>query len=193
MGVGIMLKTILRERGMTIKRLAELADVPLNTLYSITKRDSERVDSVILMRISRALGVPVASLLPGDPLDLGGGLQGYKVDGRLFLTKESLDAIKKHTNLTADEVAKLKKMDEEAEAMLSEWEAERDAPSELKILQAYHKLNLDGQYEAVKRVEELTEIPRYQATFAPQSTPSQQVGTDTTLDKKPPGTPPKGE
>jgi len=64
LGAGIRLKTILREKKMTIKQLALLADVPLNTLYSITKRDSDRIDPVILLRISDALDVPVWQIIP---------------------------------------------------------------------------------------------------------------------------------
>ena len=62
MGVGLRLKELLRDRGMTIKELAEQAGVPANTLYSITRRDSDRVDSVVLARISRALDVSIGTL-----------------------------------------------------------------------------------------------------------------------------------
>ena len=53
MGYGIRIKEILRNKGLTIKQLSEMSGVPLNTLYSITKRDSKRIDSVILHRISK--------------------------------------------------------------------------------------------------------------------------------------------
>lgn len=62
MGVGLRLKEILRDRGITIKELAERANVPANTLYSITRRDSERVDSVVLTRVANALNVDVCAL-----------------------------------------------------------------------------------------------------------------------------------
>ena len=51
---------------------------------------------------------------------------------------------------------------------------------------AYDNLNPAGQQEAVKRVSELTEIPRYQRQDAP---PCPQVGTDTTPEEKPPESP----
>lgn len=55
-------------------------------------------------------------------------------------------------------------------------------------------LNKDGQREAVKRVEELTEIPRYRAETTPQSPPAPpQEGKDTTSPTAPPETPPGGE
>lgn len=50
---------------------------------------------------------------------------------------------------------------------------------------AYELLNDDGQQEAVKRVEELTEIPRYRTEITPQSPPAPQESRDTTP-------PPKG-
>lgn len=62
MGVGLRLKHILRDRKMTIKQLAETANIPVNTLYSITKRDSERVDPVILRQLSETLEVPTSVL-----------------------------------------------------------------------------------------------------------------------------------
>lgn len=48
------------------------------------------------------------------------------------------------------------------------------------ILAAMEKLNNDGQQKAVERVEELTEIPRYQAKGPAQDTPPAGEGTDTT-------------
>ena len=62
MGVGIRIKQILRERKMTIKQLSEISGVSVNTLYSITKRDSSRVDPVIMQKIADALLVPIQSL-----------------------------------------------------------------------------------------------------------------------------------
>jgi len=57
MGVGLRLKTALRENNMTIKEFAALSGISLNTLYSITKRDSESIDGVILDIISSTLGL----------------------------------------------------------------------------------------------------------------------------------------
>ena len=49
-----------------------------------------------------------------------------------------------------------------------------------RIATALGKLNEEGQEKAAERVEELTEIPRYQAPEPPQDTPAPQEGTDTT-------------
>lgn len=55
MGVGLRIKLILREKKMTIKELANFSGVPVNTLYSITKRDSCNVNSLILADIAKTL------------------------------------------------------------------------------------------------------------------------------------------
>lgn len=61
------------------------------------------------------------------------------------------------------------------------------------LLRNFDRLNQAGQKKAVERVEELTEIPRYQATTAPQSTLAPPEGTDTTPATDAPETPPEGK
>ena len=53
------------------------------------------------------------------------------------------------------------------------------------LITSFRKLNIAGQNEAAKRVEELTEISRYRAETAPQSTLDSTVGKDA----PPPSTP----
>ena len=68
MGVGVRLKQVLKEHGMSIKQLSEITGISHNTLYSITKRDSNRVDIDMLQKIADALGVDVNYLLNGQTL-----------------------------------------------------------------------------------------------------------------------------
>lgn len=63
MGVSIRLKGLLRDNGMTIKSLAEKTGISVNTLYSITKRDSQRVDPVLLEKIATTLDCSTDYLL----------------------------------------------------------------------------------------------------------------------------------
>lgn len=58
---------------------------------------------------------------------------------------------------------------------------------------AFYELNEEGQNEAIKRVEELTEIPRYRAEATPQSPPAPQEDKDTTPPSDAPETPSEGE
>lgn len=64
MGCGRIIKRILQERGMSIKKLAEVSGVSVNTLYSITKRDSSRIEPETINRIASALGVQPFELSP---------------------------------------------------------------------------------------------------------------------------------
>lgn len=69
MGVGLRLKMALREKKMTIKELSVQSGVSLNTLYSITKRDTENVDNIILSRISSTLGLSCAFFMGLAPFE----------------------------------------------------------------------------------------------------------------------------
>ena len=59
-GIGFQIKSALRERGMTLRQLADETGISYNTLYAVTKRDSKRMDCVLLSKISAALDLPVS-------------------------------------------------------------------------------------------------------------------------------------
>lgn len=63
MAVGKKIKRLLKQKGMTIKGLSEITGISLNTLYSITKRDSKRVNEENLLIIADVLGISVHTLL----------------------------------------------------------------------------------------------------------------------------------
>lgn len=97
MGVGIQMKKILRDKNMTIKQLSQKTGISLNTLYSITKRDSERVDRVVLQRIADALGVHV--------LDLAGiseQFEGYNIELSTSTGKPSVQDITSIFNMLSE-------------------------------------------------------------------------------------------
>lgn len=58
---------------------------------------------------------------------------------------------------------------------------------------AFDLLNQDGQGKAVERVEELTEIPKYQRTTTTQSTPAPPEGKDTAKPSDAPQRPQESE
>lgn len=63
MGFGVVLKKLLSEKNMSIKELSEITGIPLNTLYSITKRDTMNVRQETLEKIANALSIPTAQLV----------------------------------------------------------------------------------------------------------------------------------
>lgn len=56
---GSMLKKILREQNMSVSELARRLKVSPQTLYSMVKRDNQKVDFDMMMRICSQLNVPV--------------------------------------------------------------------------------------------------------------------------------------
>ena len=56
---GSMLKQILDDKGITVSELARRLNAPAQTLYSMVKRDNQKVDFDLMMRICSELNVPV--------------------------------------------------------------------------------------------------------------------------------------
>lgn len=67
MGIGSRLNELLQKKGIRPGTLAREAGVSKNTVYSIIKRDNDKVDRTILERLARALGVPVSALFGEYP------------------------------------------------------------------------------------------------------------------------------
>lgn len=132
MGIGIKIKELIKERNITIKQLAEDSKIPVNTLYSIIKRDSERVRAETVQVLADVLGVAPTYLI------------GYD------------DKIVRPEQYSQQELAEIK---------AGAWAAYQDHAAtitERPIIDAFRKLNDEGQQKAIERVEELTEIPKYQ-------------------------------
>ena len=65
---GSMLKEILEERGMSVSELARRLGVPQQTLYSMVKRDNQKVDFDLMVRICAEIGIPVERMCEGVKL-----------------------------------------------------------------------------------------------------------------------------
>ena len=70
MGIGTQLAHLLHTKGMKPGTLAREAGVSKNTVYSIIKRDNDKVDRVILEKLARALRVPVSAFYGESSLPL---------------------------------------------------------------------------------------------------------------------------
>lgn len=65
---GSMLKEILTDRKINISELARRLDVPPQTLYSMVKRDNQKVDFDLMIRICTELCIPVERVCDGGKL-----------------------------------------------------------------------------------------------------------------------------
>lgn len=131
MGVGLRLKEISKQKGITIKYISEKTGIPVNTLYSIIKRDSARVSTETIQAIAEVLQVHPARLI------------SYSVHDPEKYSREELNEL--------DTTAWLFYQDAEIEELAQ------------PLLTAFYMLNSSGMQKAIERVQELTEIPKYQA------------------------------
>ncbi len=140
--IGSRIREIRKQQGLSQVDVAATAGIAVNSLrlYEANKRKPHVAQ---LESIARALSVPLAHLL--------GVTQYSPEDWRRFsaIIGHNFDAKSRAFSV-------LEKMAES-----ESWNSlERVAA----ILEAYTLLNTDGQCEAVKRIEELTELDRYIST-----------------------------
>lgn len=210
MTIGARIKQVRTEKGLTQKQLGELSKTSEGTVrqYEIGKRQP-RIEQ--LQRIADALGIGVSYLLSGgdtvSQTHLANGVHIYKDTFPFKVIEPFLDnplsnscdilyqdeyliiAVEKDSTATDDELQKIldayapfreKKASEDAKFMLSVKEGEFHT----RLNAAFHVLNFSGKQEAAKRVEELTEIPRYRRQDAPPpsttDTHSEETPTENT-------------
>lgn len=63
--IGSTIKSLLAERRLAVGELAKQIGVPVQTLYSIIRRDNMKIDFDVLLRICDVLGVPVEMFCGG--------------------------------------------------------------------------------------------------------------------------------
>lgn len=69
MSLGANLKKAIENQGTNVNALADLAQVPRATIYSIIKRDNTKIDVDVLLKICHALGITTDELLNWDCQD----------------------------------------------------------------------------------------------------------------------------
>lgn len=67
MGIGKRLEIIMKERGINANELANRIGVTSSTIYSMIKRDSNRVDIDLVYKIAHAFNMTVDDFLSGEP------------------------------------------------------------------------------------------------------------------------------
>lgn len=120
------------DRGMSAYRLSKKIDVHPTTIRNWLDGKTEPKIDMV-PKIAEALGVPASQLLGCDEMD------------RLKTQIEKISS-----SMAQDITKDIKKR------------LEREQPHLMDVIDAFDKLNEVGQQKAVERVEELTEIPKYQ-------------------------------
>lgn len=138
MTIGSKIRDTRKKAGLTQAKLGKRLGVSYQTVAQ-WENDLRNPKFTTLQRIADALQVEVSVFLPKEFIDS----LGIRPEEELFVGPDN-NFYSRPRN--ADKAAK----------------SGEENPWELKLLEAFEKLSLDGQIIAVERVEELTEIPKYQ-------------------------------
>ena len=77
MTFGENLETILEEKGLNMHKLAEISGVSYNTIYSLVKRNSNKVSYSVLSKLAYALNLKPHDLLTDEEDTLRAALREY--------------------------------------------------------------------------------------------------------------------
>lgn len=137
--IGENIKLFRQSKGLTQEELAKKLGISKSAIsrYESGQREPD-LDSV--EKIASTLGVSLRDLVSVD------NLFNILVGGESLIETQYLSNLQNYN-------------DSSVEKKIGEYQ--------LQILVAMDKLNLEGQKKAVERVEELTEIPRYQKEKSP--------------------------
>jgi len=179
MGFGKNLKKILNEKNKTVIWLSKETEIPSTTIYSMIKRDNTPKFDVV-EKIATTLEVDINDFFfDAKSLEALNELeQRHKAFEERYRNKYGENWISAmYANgeemsefMTEEEREIFRPIFELIDNGLSENDADaEDKPKEKRLpihqrflLEYLDKLNLAGKNEALKRVQELTEIPRYQ-------------------------------
>lgn len=170
-----------KKKKMTQEHLANLLGVKRSV---ISKYETGRVVPSVeqAQKISNFLDIPFLELLGLDP-------ESDNISERELLENLILKHFSEHKDFDLSKLDKLYFFDENGLRF------EGDNALFDKLVLLFDSLNDDGRYEAVKRIEELTEIPRYRRQESPEPLAAPPGDTDTPTPPEGaegPQTPPEG-
>lgn len=140
MTVAENIKRIRKEKNLTQKQLGEKCGMSESTLrqYEIGYRNP-KLETIV--RIAAALEISVFELMDKEDFI------AQKNELKGFLTPEK--------QKKSEEIEEWIELYSQGKTEINSWNRE------LELLNHFRKLNFTGEHEAIKRVSELTELPRY--------------------------------
>ena len=147
MGIGYKIKELAGLKEINLKELSRKADVSYNTLYAIVQRDNESVRPDILIKIAKALEVPIWELYGVSPEDDEVESGNKILDQAFKVAKDNLKKEIPDKQLLEQVISKVKK--------------DYIYTYEEVIISNLNGLNEDGKKEALKRINELSQLEQY--------------------------------
>lgn len=151
MGIKEKLQGLMNAAGLNASQLAAKAGLPKSTVYAILKRDSDNVSYITAQKLANALECNETEFLNLSESDI----VAYEDLRKQFNSIRDADidpSVKEY---------ELSELMIDVFELLDQYNIEYDGSPLTDLYNSFELLNIDGQFEAVKRVEELTFIPKY--------------------------------
>lgn len=161
MTVGERVKIIAEKQGISLKELAKQANLSYNTVYSITRRGSERVAPDTISRLANALGVNVNELTADASIRVNSAPEMVELQQKVAAGQATEQ--EKQAWLEAN-LQGLKRMQHSIEFMLSEleqYDGTKEIARQSRLISMFNQLTDDGQEKALDFLEILLGNPDY--------------------------------
>jgi transcriptional regulator with XRE-family HTH domain len=161
MTVGERVKIIAEKQGISLKELAKQANLSYNTVYSITRRGSERVAPDTISRLANALGVNVNELTADASIRVNSAPEMVELQQKVAAGQATEQ--EKQAWLEAN-LQGLKRMQHSIEFMLSEleqYDGTKEIARQSRLMSMFNQLTDDGQEKALDFLEILLGNPDY--------------------------------
>lgn len=161
MTVGERVKIIAEKQGISLKELAKQANLSYNTVYSITRRGSERVAPDTISRLANALGVNVNELTVDASIRVNSAPEMVELQQKVAAGQATEQ--EKQAWLEAN-LQGLKRMQHSIEFMLSEleqYDGTKEIARQSRLMSMFNQLTEDGQEKALDFLEIMLGNPKY--------------------------------
>lgn len=161
MTVGERVKIIAEKQGISLKELAKQANLSYNTVYSITRRGSERVAPDTISRLANALGVNANELTADASIRVNSAPEMVELQQKVAAGQATEQ--EKQAWLEAN-LQGLKRMQHSIEFMLSEleqYDGTKEIARQSRLMSMFNQLTDDGQEKALDFLEILLGNPDY--------------------------------
>lgn len=161
MTVGERVKILAEKQGISLRELAKQANLSYNTVYSITRRGSERVAPDTISRLANALGVNVNELTADASIRVNSAPEMVELQQKVAAGQATEQ--EKQAWLEAN-LQGLKRMQHSIEFMLSEleqYDETKEIARQSRLMSMFNQLTDDGQEKALDFLEIMLGNPKY--------------------------------
>ena len=161
MTVGERVKKLAEKQGISLRELAKKAELSYNTVYSITRRGSERVAPDTISRLANALGVNVNELTADASIRVNSAPEMVELQQKVAAGQATEQ--EKQAWLEAN-LKRLERMQNSNEFMLhdlAQYDETQKIARQSRLTTIFNQLTEDGQEKALDFLEIMLGNPKY--------------------------------